>query len=191
MAQRAQLSRLSQGWRALTEEQRTAWTKAAEEGTYKGVCGNIINLTGHQLFVRVNSLRESNGDATAASTPPGMADFDGQVFGTTDNFSAAIGASNILVPLGDDGVENIRVAIWATAPRSPGKAAYKGVMRKTYEAAITADEEAAGQIDIAPEYIDKFGALAGTAGLAITIGCREYQDGEYSVSEIMKTVIVV
>jgi hypothetical protein len=64
-------------------------------------------------------------------------------------------------------------------------------MRKTYEAAITADEEAAGQIDIAPEYIDKFGALAGTAGLAITIGCREYQDGEYSVSEIMKTVIVV
>lgn len=189
MAQRAQLARLSQGWRQLTEEQRTAWNKEAETTVRKGVCGNIINLTGHQLFVRTNSLRESNGDATAAATPPGMADFDGQVFGTTDNFSAAIGASNILVPLGDDGVEGIRVAIWATAARSPGKAAYKGVMKKTYEAAITADQETAGQIDIAPEWIEKFGALAGTAGKAITIGCREYQDGEYSISEIMKTVI--
>jgi len=189
MAQRAQLSRLSQAWRALTEEQRTAWTKSAETIVTKGVCGNIINLTGNQHYVRVNSLRESNGDATAAGTPPGMADFDGQVFGTTDNFTASVSGDAISVPLGDDGVEGIKVAVWATAPRSPGKAAYKGVMRKTYEGAITADQETAGSFEITAEWKEKFGALTGTAGKAITIGCREYQDGEYSVSEIMKTVI--
>ena len=189
MAQRAQLSRLSQAWRQLTQEQREAWTNEAEGTVRKGVCGNIINLTGHQLFVRVNSLRESNGDATAASTPPGMAEFAESVFGTTDNFSAAVGASNILVPLGSGGVEGIRVAIWATAARSPGKAAYKGVMKKIYEAAITADEVTATQIDIAPEWIAKFGSLTGTAGKAITIGCREYSEGSYSISEIMYAVI--
>jgi hypothetical protein len=188
-AQRAQLARLSGAWRALTEAQRKAWNEEAKQTIRKGVCGNIINVTGHQLFVRVNSLRESNGDGAAASTPPGAAEFGENVFGDFDDFSCAAGAVNVLVPLGTGGVENVRVAIWATAARSAGKAAYAGVMKKTYEAAITADQETASEIDISAEWTNLFGPMTGTAGKAITVGAREYNEGNYSPSIIFQAVI--
>ena len=68
--------------------------------------------------------------------------------------------------------------------------AYKGVMSKYYQEAITADDVTNGYLSTGPEGIEKFGVLAGGAGKAITFGCRQYIDGTYSNSVIDKAIVV-
>ena len=189
MAQRERITRLSKAWQQLTDEQRTAWSENANQVKRKGVCGNNIEMTGHQLYVRVNSMREENGDTAAASTPPGSGEFTENVFGTNAGTSADISDTAILVPLGTGAAADQRVAIWATAARSAGKMAYKGVLKKTFSAGLSADEITAGQVDLYNAWTSKFGALTGTAGKAITFSCRQYDDGNYSNPVILKAII--
>lgn len=188
MAQRERITRLSKSWQALTEEQRQSWVEAAKEQKTKGVCGNNIELTGHQYYVRVNSLREANGDGADAGTIPAAAEFAADVF-STDAPQVDIAGAYVKVLLSTGAVEGQRVAIWATAARSAGKMAYKGVMKKTYEAALTADDITNTYVDMYSDWTGKFGGLAGTAGKAITFGSRQYTDGAYSNSVIGKAVI--
>jgi|TARA_Y100000310_G_scaffold23921_1_gene22938 hypothetical protein len=188
MMQRERITRLSKDWQGLTEEQRTSWTEAAKEQKTKGVCGNNIELTGHQYFVRVNSLRESNGDNADSAVIPAAAEFTADIF-STDGAQVDITGDYVKVTLGTGAAEGQRVAIWATAARSAGKMAYKGVMKKTYEAALTADDITNTYVDMVSEWKTKFGALTGTEGKAITFGSRQYIDGQYSNSVISKAVI--
>ena len=188
MVQRERITRLSKSWQALTEEERVSWNEAAKEQKTKGVCGNNIELTGHQYFVRVNSLREANGDGADAEVIPAAAEFAAGVF-STEASQADIAGGYIKVLLGTGAVEGQRVAIWATAARSAGKMAYKGVMKKTYEASLTADDITATYVDLFTSWTGKYGSMNGTAGKAITFGSRQYIDGAYSNSVITKAVI--
>jgi len=190
MAQRERITRLSKKWQQLTENERKSWVEDAKEVNVKGVCGNNIELTGHQYFVRVNSLREANGDLADASVIPQAAEFAENVFTDAIDASADITTGAVSIPLGAGGIEGIRVAIWGTSMRSAGKMAYKGVMTKYYQEAITADDVTNGYLSTGPEWIDKFGVLAGGVGKAITFGCRQYIDGSYSNSVIDKAFVV-
>ena len=188
MQQRERITRLSKSWQGLTEEERTSWNEAAKEVKAKGVCGNNIEMTGHQYFVRVNSLREANGDGAEAAVIPAAAEFTADVF-LNEAAQVDITGAYVKVLLGTGAAEGMRVAIWATAARSAGKMAYKGVMKKTYEAALTADDITNTYVDMITEWNSKFGSLAGTEGKAITFGSRQYIDGAYSNSVITKAVI--
>lgn len=189
MAQRERITRLSKSWQALSEEDRLAWDTSAKEQKTKGVCGNNIELTGHQYFVRVNSLREANGDGADANIIPAAAEFTQSVFLSPAVAQADISDAHIKVLLGTGAAEGQRVAIWATAARSAGKMAYKGVMKKTYQAALTADDITNTYVDIVTDWTGRYGSMAGTAGKAITFGSRQYIDGAYSNSVISKAVI--
>ena len=188
MAQRERITRLSKSWQGLTEEQRKAWDEDAKNTKRVGVCGNNITLTGHQLYVRVNSAREENGDGVDPGQTPAPSEFIANVFGDTANCEFNIGSSFFHVPLGAAAVDGLQVTIWCTAARSAGKMAYKGVLKKTYTAAITSDDVTATYINIMTEWISKFGAIAGTTGKAVTLSCREYSDGSYSNPLIMKAI---
>jgi hypothetical protein len=190
MAQRERITRLSKSWQKLTEDERKSWTEAAKEVKTKGVCGNNIELTGHQYFIRVNSLREANGDLADSTVIPAAAEFAENVFTAAVDASADITTSTVSIPLGAGAVEGQRVAIWGTSMRSAGKMAYKGVMSKYYQEAITADDITAGYLTTGAAWIAKFGVLTGGAGKAITFGCRQYIDGTYSNSVIDKAFVI-
>lgn len=68
-AARAVLIGFSQGWRALTTAQRTAWNAAVASFPKTNVFGNVRILSGHQLYVGLNSqISAANG--SAISDPP-------------------------------------------------------------------------------------------------------------------------
>ena len=189
MAQRERITRLSKSWQALTDDDRKAWDATAKEQKTKGVCGNNIELTGHQYFVRVNSLRESNGDGADPNIIPAAAEFTQDVFLSPASAQVDISDTFVKVLLGSGAAEGQRVAIWATAARSAGKMAYKGVMKKTYEAALTADDITNTYVDMYADWTARYGSITGTAGKAITFGSRQYIDGAYSNPVIAKAII--
>ena len=57
------------GWRALTEDQRTAWTAAAKNYQSTTRCGQSGVLTGAQLYTKINAVNLTFG-AAEADTPP-------------------------------------------------------------------------------------------------------------------------
>jgi len=189
MAQREKITRLSKAWQGLTDDERSAWDGSAENVKRKGVCGNNITMTGHQLFVKVNSMREENSDATSAATPPGVGDFTDAVFGDNSACTADISDTSIVVPLGVGAAADQRVTIWASRARSAGAKYYKGTMKKVYTAAVTADDVTAGQIEIYTDWLAIYGLLTGTAGKAITFSARQYSEGNYSNPLIFKATI--
>jgi hypothetical protein len=189
MEQRERITRLSKGWQGLTDDQRKAWDENAKQVKRKGVCGNNIEMTGHQLYVRANSMREENGDTATASTPPGAGTFAESFFGTNTNTLADISDSAIRVPLGSGAQADDRVAIWATGARSAGKAAYKSSLKKTFVAALSADDITNGYCELYTGWVSKFGAMTGTAGKKIVFSCRQYNDGAYSNPIILECII--
>lgn len=68
------LNTQSKGWRALTQNQMAAWNAAALEVMSKSRLGMKGNLSGHQLFVKVNASLLTIGGA-AVSAPPAVPEF--------------------------------------------------------------------------------------------------------------------
>lgn len=189
LEQRSRMGRLSAAWRTLTDEQREAWGTDAKTFQKKGVCGNNIELTGHQNFVRVNSMREENGDDTAQATLPGIPEYLADLFGASSGLVLDISDSSISVPLGSGALENAQITIWTTGPRSAGIMANKGSMAKVKVKTLDATDITNGYVEIFTEYTAKYGALAGTAGKAITFSLRQYSEGNYTVPVFLKGVI--
>src|SRR5206468_836067 len=54
-AARNRLSAESEAWRGLTDIQREAWNSFADEHPQTDSLGQVVTLTGHQMFVGVNS----------------------------------------------------------------------------------------------------------------------------------------
>ena len=54
---RANLGRVAARWRTLTEEQRRAWTLAAQDARSRPRLGESARLTGCQLFIKINCAR--------------------------------------------------------------------------------------------------------------------------------------
>jgi hypothetical protein len=61
MSIRSNLARVSARWRVLTEEQRGAWTLAAEDVHSRPRLGKSARLTGCQLFIKINCARTAIG----------------------------------------------------------------------------------------------------------------------------------
>jgi len=190
LEQRSRMGRLSAAWRTLTDEQREAWGTDAKTFQKKGVCGNNIELTGHQNFVRVNAMREENGDSTAQATLPGIPEWLADLFGASTDLVLDISASEIKIPLGTGALENAQITIWGCGPRSAGVMANKGAMAKIKVITLDATDITNGEVNVFSEYTAKYGALAGTAGKAITFSCRQYDEGNYTVPVFLKGIIV-
>ncbi len=73
-AQRERLAWLSNAWKGLTASQRKAWDTSAEENfrQHKNRLGEVTQLTGHQLFLKVNLIYQvlEPGSIFAAPAAP-------------------------------------------------------------------------------------------------------------------------
>lgn len=70
-AARALLISFAQGWRGLTEAQRTAWNAAVENFARTDIFGDLRNPSGEQLYIRLN-INISLAGGAAITSPPAV-----------------------------------------------------------------------------------------------------------------------
>ena len=142
---------LAQGWKGLTEDQRSAWIAAVGDFKSTDVFGDSINPTGENLYISLNMnlllISES-----IISTPPAV----GAVHGFT-SFSVAADNSDASLTLtfADVIPATDKIMVFATDGLSAGKSYAKNLLRKM-DVLTTADLTG---IDVGTEYVAKFGTF--------------------------------
>lgn len=109
---------LAQGWRELTESQRTAWSALAGEVPIVDSLGQTIVLSGNAMYAKVNILRRQVGDSILADAP--ALDQAPVILTATPTFDDSPTASLAYTASGGSATNNVIVR--ASASRSPGKA---------------------------------------------------------------------
>lgn len=162
-AVRSILVGFSQGWRALTAAQRTAWNAAVGSFPRTNVFGNPKTLSGHQLYVGLNA-QLSAGNAVGISTPPTPT---GAPAVTVLTGAAAAGAGTFTATFDPDPIPaGSALILDATEQVSPGRSNLNNLFRQIAVLAA-ADTSPA---NIAAAYVAKFGAL--TAGQKVGLRAR-------------------
>jgi len=72
LARRASLKKISKSWVALSNEQRQEWDRLAEHATGASSLGQKAELSGLNLYVRLNANRVMAGEAIMANAPAGQ-----------------------------------------------------------------------------------------------------------------------
>lgn len=72
LARRASLKKISKSWVALTNEQRQEWDRLAEHASGASSLGQKAELSGMNLYVRLNANRVMAGEAVIANAPAGQ-----------------------------------------------------------------------------------------------------------------------
>lgn len=106
----------SSGYSSITDAQRAAWAAAADAHPITDRLGSSITLTGHQLYVAVNTQLVNCGASSVAVPPSSFAVFS--VSGTTAVFSVASGFT--LTPVTTGGATD-HMLIAFTKPTSAGR----------------------------------------------------------------------
>ena len=157
------MTTVAQTWRGLTQLQRDLWNGSAVNFSRTNIFGDSVQLTGFNLFMRLNkNLLEIGGSQIAnAPQPASVPGFESlsvvanTTLGTMDaTFSPAIDAS-------------VSVQVFATAPLSAGKQFVKSEFRKI---AVLTSADTSPE-DLAAAYIVKYGALP-PVGSKIFIGFK-------------------
>jgi len=142
---------LSQSWRGLTQAQRDLWNQSASNFSRNNVFGDQVNLTGFNLYKRLNQNLLNVGQAVIANAP-----LPSDVFGFTGSSLVANTTAGTLVLTYAPAIPaGTSVILFATAPQSAGKKFVASEYRKI-DTIVAAD---VSPWDMATEYIAKFGAL--------------------------------
>ena len=72
LARRASLKKISKSWVTLSNEQRADWDRLAEHASGASVFGQKAELSGLNLYVRLNANRVMAGEAIMANAPAGQ-----------------------------------------------------------------------------------------------------------------------
>ena len=72
LVRRASLKKISKSWVTLTNEQRQEWDRLAEHATGASSLGQKAELSGLNLYVRLNANRVMAGEAVLANAPAGQ-----------------------------------------------------------------------------------------------------------------------
>lgn len=156
------LASLASQWRGLSQAQRDSWIAAAASFPQTDNLGQVIYLSGEQLFVRCNSnlIMIGQSQITSAPTPTS---FDVLAFtsltATADDQVIDL-AFSPTVPAG------FSMVVRATAPLSagkqaPGRSAFRYI--QTIAAAATSPQA------LTTAYANVFGSIAGATGQKIFV----------------------
>lgn len=148
VTQRARLSDMSAGWRGLTATQIASWNAFANSFTVTNSLGSTITLTGHQCYVKVNTVNLLNGVA-AVSTPPALPAF---VANTITALTSTAGTPTLAVagatPAGST------VYMYFVSPQQSAGRNYNG----QFYWIVTGTTFTAGSFNLLTAYEAKFGA---------------------------------
>lgn len=82
LARRASLKKISKSWVALTNEQRQEWDRLAEHATGASSLGQKAELSGMNLYVRLNANRVMAGESVMADAPAAQVAVPNVVYGS-------------------------------------------------------------------------------------------------------------
>ena len=82
LARRASLKKISKSWVLLSNEQRAEWDRLAEHATGASSLGQKAELSGMNLYVRLNANRVMAGEAVLADAPMGQVAVPNVVYGS-------------------------------------------------------------------------------------------------------------
>jgi len=181
-AARNLLTTYSQGWKALTEVERTAWNGAVGSWASTDVFGDIKNPTGLQLYIRLN-VNISLASGVALVLPPLSVGVDPVL---TLSFIADDSANTIVLtgtptPVPADHAMYIE----ATAPMSAG---ISNANSKFRHVQTIAPAGAVG--DISAAYIAKFGAFVTGQKIFVRAKMIRLSTGEVSQPLVAFAIVV-
>jgi len=151
----------AQGWRALTANQRAAWTGGVENFVRNNVFGDAVRMTGANLYMALNRVIATIG-GTPISSPPVVSAPTGIL---TFTLVADVSDVTILATYTPAIPAAGTVQVWATAPVSAGISFVKNKFRYIGKM-VTAD---ASPFDISSMYEEKFGTGWLTPGQKIFV----------------------
>lgn len=179
---RSLLTEFSQGWRALTEEQRMAWSGVVDQWSKTDIFGDVVNPTGNTLYSRLNiNIRNAGGTAITVPPLPTGADAITSLSVTADVSDGAINVDIApgTVPAGHT------LYVEATPQQSPG--INNANTKYRFVEAFAAAE--AGPFDIAAAWSAKYGSL--TAGTKIFVRAKFINKVTGEMSQAMKGSCIV
>jgi hypothetical protein len=158
---RSRFGTLSSSWKTITAAQRDAWNGAVNQWQKSDIFSDLHNLTGLQLFQRLNNNLISSG-ATSITVPAinkGALAVTAGVLTYTSGTPALSLARSGAVPAAT------RMKVFATPPISPGISFVKSQFRliSTVAAAVASPD------NLLAAYTAKYGAV-GPVGSKIFIG---------------------
>ena len=149
---RSRMTVRSKAWASLSESQRSSWDSAAASAswTQTDTFGNSFQLSGEQLYIKLNLVIASVGGSAIAS-PPSKASFAAIAIGTV---TAAAGTPAISMPYTGTLGGNDYLVVSASAQVSAGIMSSKSVAFKQI-----AEVQSATPINLLTAYTSEHGAL--------------------------------
>ena len=163
---RERLTKMTQAWRGLTANQRTAWNVAASKLQTRPRCGTSGMMTGSQYFSKVNCNLAIVG-ASAVMVPPAPVTLPALVPSALE-ITNTIGVIAIKLVCGDDPTEY--TVIRAAAPQSAGVN-----VCNDYRVLGECPQPVLGKSDITALYVAKFGEPA--VGAKVFVSANQMVDG--------------
>ena len=158
---RNRLSTNSQAWRELLETERQSWIDGAQNFPYTDIYGNTKQLSGFQLYVKLNTNLALIGEAAITECPSPVAIPQLEIASV-----AADDSANTVIITGTTPVPaDFAMVVMATPNVTPGRSFVKNLFRF-----INAEPAAAtSPFDVSAEYTPVFGDPV--AGNKIFVKC--------------------
>lgn len=179
---RSRLTGFSQAWRGLPQTSRNAWNNAVSSFPRTNVFGQAKMLSGHQLYVGLNSQLAA-AVQTAIQLPPlptgaaALVSITATATAGTPAFSVAFVPATVPA--------NTTLIIEATEQSSPGKSNLNSLFRQIQ----IEDAAETSPANILSAYVARFGTL--TAGLKVGVRARFVNNLTGEVSGAVSQNIII
>ena len=166
MMVRGNLARVSGRWRAITEEQRQAWTAGGRDAETQRRLGRSSYLTGSQFFNKINCARVAVG-LEQLDDPPKLPEFDANPVG---DLSITNSRGTIALKLSVPSAPAEHTLVLGAAPCSAGRSSTRHFVFLGF-----LSSPVRGVSDITDLYVARFGVPP--VGTKVFIRTQQHIDG--------------
>lgn len=177
---RLRLTQFSQGWRGLTQAQRTAWDAAAPDFAKTDIFGDIRNPTGKNLYTRLNANLATINEPPIV-VPPLPAGAGAVVAG-----ALVITNGGVKTIAHTESTAGHEIQVWATPGVSPGKS----FLKNDYRLISHFPGGSVSPEDIATAYQARFGEPPVGTKVGVRLVSVNDATGEASVGSESQTIVV-
>lgn len=182
VSQRAKLAEFSQGWKALTEDQRNSWMGAVSSYSGTNIFGDVTNPSGNTVYTKVN-INIAIAGGTKVTLPPQPIGVEAPV---SVDLVATAGTPLVEITLDPTATPaGHALVVEATEQLSAGISNANNKFRIV----AVSPTIVAGVADITSDYVAKFGTL--TAGKKIFVRVKYIRISTGEVSQYQKSTAIV
>lgn len=179
LSARALFASFSSGWALLDQAARDGFNNAVATFATTDIFGDLRNPSGLNLYVKLNA-NASNGGFPSVDVAPAKLELP---FSLINDVTITPATGALIVTLEDSVMDGAKVIVWATPTMSDGVKFVKNNLRVIGNATV-----AAGAVNLATQYADKFGLPL--AGANISVGVQVVNaSGQTGVNQVVKAFV--